>query len=92
MDQHASDEKYRFETLQQTTKIQSQQLFKPLKLDLSAVQEVLVTEHLDVFRRNGFEIQVTDAGTSDADETKKQQLHLVSLPYSKNTVFGVEGQ
>lgn len=84
IDQHASDEKFNFETLQHTTVVQSQPLVHPRILPLMAMDELTVIEHLDVFRRNGFGIQV------DEEETMGRRCKLVSLPMSKETVFGVE--
>lgn len=84
IDQHASDEKYNFETLQSTTIVQSQPLVVPRVLDLMAMDELAVSDHLDVFRRNGFVVEV------DAEAPTGQRCRLMSLPMSKETVFGVE--
>lgn len=57
IDQHASDEKYKYETLQASTTIQTQPLLAPLALDVSAVQEAVIQENLHIFRANGFEFE-----------------------------------
>ncbi|KAI5824843.1 DNA mismatch repair protein MutL [Schizophyllum commune Tattone D] len=83
VDQHASDEKYNFETLQQTTKIESQRLLRPRPLELTAADEMIARDHLDVLRQNGFEIE--DSGTgNDSDGAR---LRLVAQPVSKSTTF-----
>ena len=82
VDQHAADEKIRFETLQQTTEIHTQRLIAPLPLHLTAADELLVVDHMHVFVANGFGISV------DAEAPPTQRLHLVSLPLSKATLFG----
>lgn len=82
IDQHAADEKYNFETLQQTTVIESQRLFRPEPLELTAADEILAVENIDVLKRNGFE--VVRQGGEDDDEGR---LHLVAQPVSKGTVF-----
>lgn len=85
IDQHAADEKYNFETLQQTTVIESQRLFRPEPLELTAADEILAVENIDVLKRNGFE--VVRQGGEDDDEGR---LHLVSQPVSKDTVFNTK--
>lgn len=85
IDQHASDEKFTFETLQQTTILHQQPLVRPLPLELTAGEEMVVLDHLDVFAKNGFTFRVD----KDAPATKK--LQLLSLPFTKHTQFGVEG-
>ncbi|KAF8625447.1 hypothetical protein AX17_006848 [Amanita inopinata Kibby_2008] len=87
VDQHASDEKYNFETLQETTRIQSQKLFKPRHLELTAADELVAIENLDVLRQNGFEVEV-DAGASSG---QGQKLKLMTHPVSKGTVFDMAG-
>ncbi|KAF7760691.1 hypothetical protein Agabi119p4_10100 [Agaricus bisporus var. burnettii] len=47
VDQHAADEKYNFETLQQTTNIQSQTLFRSRPLELTASEELIKSTVFD---------------------------------------------
>uniref|UniRef100_K3WIM5 MutL C-terminal dimerisation domain-containing protein n=1 Tax=Globisporangium ultimum (strain ATCC 200006 / CBS 805.95 / DAOM BR144) TaxID=431595 RepID=K3WIM5_GLOUD len=84
IDQHASDEKFNYETLQQTTVLHQQPLVRPLPLELTAGEEMVILDHLDVFAKNGFTFLVQ----KDAPATKK--LKLLSLPFTKHTQFGVE--
>ncbi|OSX56998.1 hypothetical protein POSPLADRAFT_1077263, partial [Postia placenta MAD-698-R-SB12] len=86
VDQHAADEKYNFETLQQTTEIISQKLIRPQPLELTAADEILATENLDVLKRNGFEIDIDD----DATFGDGHRLKLCAQPISENTVFDVK--
>ncbi|KAJ3934300.1 MAG: hypothetical protein NXY57DRAFT_890483 [Lentinula lateritia] len=97
VDQHAADEKYNFETLQQTTNIESQKLLHPRPLELTASDELVALENLDVLRLNGFELEVV----SDAQEEEEdfemvddnpqsrvhRKLRLIAQPVSKSTVF-----
>ena len=53
VDQHASDEKRRFEELQRTTAIQTQPFIRPLRLEFAASEEETIINHLDVFEKNG---------------------------------------
>jgi DNA mismatch repair protein PMS2 len=57
VDQHAADEKYNFEDLQRNTQIRSQRLVRPMKLELSRMDEEVAREHEDVLRQNGFELE-----------------------------------
>lgn len=84
VDQHASDEKYNFEDLQKTTKLQSQPLVIPERLELTAIQEMTLIENLQVFEMNGFKFLIDD----NAEAGKKIKIH--SKPFSKNWEFGKE--
>ena len=79
IDQHASDEKYKFEQLQHQTIINSQPLVIPLELDISASEQNIITNHINIFHANGF-----------AFDTTHNKLQLTSVPYSKQIVFGVD--
>eukprot|EP00066_Takifugu_rubripes_P000791 XP_003961536.1 PREDICTED: mismatch repair endonuclease PMS2 [Takifugu rubripes] len=82
IDQHATDEKYNFEMLQQHTVLQGQKLIAPQKLHLTAVSENTLIDNIDIFRKNGFEFQV------DEDAQAMERVKLLSLPTSKNWTFG----
>ena len=56
--QHASDEIYNFETLQQSTEIHSLQLVVPQLLQLDPAAHSVLTDNLDVFRKNGFDFNI----------------------------------
>uniref|UniRef100_A0A8C9UE70 PMS1 homolog 2, mismatch repair system component n=1 Tax=Serinus canaria TaxID=9135 RepID=A0A8C9UE70_SERCA len=82
IDQHATDEKYNFEMLQQHTVLQGQKLIVPQNLNLTAVNETVLIENLEIFRKNGFDFVINE----NAPVT--QRVKLVSLPTSKNWTFG----
>ncbi|XP_037133703.1 mismatch repair endonuclease PMS2 isoform X2 [Syngnathus acus] len=82
IDQHATDEKYNFEMLQQHTVLQGQKLIVPQKLHLTAVNENVLMENIEIFQKNGFEFQI------DEDAQVMERVKLVSLPTSKNWTFG----
>ncbi|KAI0351151.1 DNA mismatch repair protein MutL [Trametes cingulata] len=84
VDQHAADEKYNFETLQQTTKIDSQKLFHPQVLELTAADELVALENVDVLRQNGFELDICE------DRPPGQRVRLSAQPISKGTVFDMK--
>ncbi|EAU83597.2 DNA mismatch repair protein [Coprinopsis cinerea okayama7 len=93
VDQHAADEKYNFETLQLTTKIQAQKLLRPRPLELTAGDELLAIENLEVLRNNGFEVEMIEENM-DGEETPRSQggrLRLTAQPVSKSTVFDMKG-
>lgn len=72
---------------------------------MTAASELTVIEHLHIFKQNGFEFDVPSApaaeeadmevsmeGTDDVTTRESTgRLKLVTLPYSNNTMFGVEG-
>ncbi|THU96806.1 hypothetical protein K435DRAFT_722494 [Dendrothele bispora CBS 962.96] len=96
VDQHAADEKYNFETLQQTTNIQSQKLFRPQPLELTASDELVALENLDILKKNGFELEVREDDPDvqmmddETSGTQTRRLSLVAQPVSKSTVFGMK--
>ena len=55
IDQHATDEKYNFEDLQKHTVIKSQKLIQPQRLELTAVNENVLIENIEIFRKNGWD-------------------------------------
>ncbi|KAK0208879.1 hypothetical protein DFS33DRAFT_1306169 [Desarmillaria ectypa] len=87
VDQHAADEKYNFETLQETTIIRSQKLFRPQPLELTAADELLTLEHLDILKKNGFEVE---RGDQYEDVRAGSKLRLTAQPMSKSTVFNMK--
>ena len=56
-----------------------------MALEVTAVEEITIMEHLDIFQQNGFHFKVDDS----AEPTNK--LKLAALPFSKGTQFGVSG-
>ncbi|KAM5228479.1 mismatch repair endonuclease PMS2 [Ctenodactylus gundi] len=82
VDQHAADEKYNFERLQRHSVLRAQRLLKPQTLNLTAVNEAVLIENLEIFRKNGFDFVV------DESAPVTQRAKLISLPTSKNWTFG----
>ncbi|KAI4291712.1 DNA mismatch repair protein PMS2 [Pancytospora philotis] len=74
VDQHAADEIYNFERLQQTFSLKKQRLIAPIALDISPLQELVVEDNREVFERNGFVVE----GKS-----------LLTIPVYKNHFFTV---
>lgn len=83
VDQHASDEKYNFETLQRETIIACQTLITPQPLELNIIEEFLILDNLSVFQTNGFKLKI------DEDEEPGHKISLLSVPISKQTVFDI---
>ena len=84
VDQHASDEKFNFEDQQRNTTIKSQRLIAPQKLELTAANEAILMDNVEIFRKNGFEFEI------DPNAEGMEKIKLVSLPTSRNWTFGVE--
>eukprot|EP00112_Aurelia_sp_Birch-Aquarium-sp1_P009719 Seg2114.2 transcript_id=Seg2114.2/GoldUCD/mRNA.D3Y31 product="Mismatch repair endonuclease PMS2" protein_id=Seg2114.2/GoldUCD/D3Y31 len=84
IDQHATDEKYNFERLQREHCLKGQRLIRPRPLELTPVNENILIDNVEIFRKNGFEFIID----KDAPSTKK--VKLVSLPTSKNWTFDVQ--
>ncbi|XP_034650294.1 mismatch repair endonuclease PMS2 isoform X1 [Drosophila subobscura] len=84
VDQHASDEKYNFESLQRSTQLEYQRLTVPQSLDLTAVNEMVLIDHLPVFEKNGFKFEINP----EAPATRK--VRLLGKPFSRQWEFGKE--
>ncbi|KAK7005309.1 mismatch repair endonuclease PMS2 [Biomphalaria glabrata] len=82
IDQHATDEKYNFEMLQRNTVLQSQKLISPQTIELTASNEAILVDNLEVFKKNGFDFIVNE------EALPTQRVKLVSTPVSKNWIFG----
>ena len=62
---------------------------RPKSLELTAADEIIAQDNLDVLRRNGFEIDIEDVGDSSEE---RGRLRLVAQPVSKSTVFDLKGE
>lgn len=60
VDQHASDEKYNFETLQRTTVFRSQRLIAPQVVEMSVIDELIAMDNMSVFEKNGFKLEIDE--------------------------------
>jgi len=82
VDQHASDEKFRFEGLNRESRIDRQPLVAPHHLQLTPAQEQLAESHLEVFRLNGFELRLDEA------RPPGRRLRVATLPACQGLIFG----
>jgi len=81
VDQHASDEKFRFEALNRESRIDRQPLVASHYLQLTPAQEQLAESHLEVFKKNGFELH------GDEARPPGRRLRLTTLPTCQGMVF-----
>ncbi|KAJ1774081.1 ATP-binding mismatch repair protein [Coemansia sp. RSA 1843] len=81
IDQHASDEKYNFEILQQRAVISAQPLIRPSQLELSVIDEGVAMEHKDTLMRNGFHVRI------DEDQEPGRRVSLLSQPFIDQMLF-----
>ena len=58
---------------------------RPRPLELSAADELVAIEKLEVLRSNGFEVSVNE------DAPARERVKLVAQPISKDTVFDFKG-
>ncbi|EPS64298.1 hypothetical protein M569_10482, partial [Genlisea aurea] len=83
VDQHAADEKYNYESLARTTVLNQQPLLRPLKMEMSPEEEIVISMNMNIFRKNGFLLE------EDIDAPPGHRFILKAVPFSKNVVFGV---
>ena len=81
LDQHACDEKFRFETLQASTIVHRQRLLQPLPLEASPSEENVIESNLEIFERNGFGIEI------DESLSPGSRIKITALPFSKSIQF-----
>ncbi|OMJ27054.1 DNA mismatch repair protein PMS1 [Smittium culicis] len=86
VDQHASDEKYNFETLQQKSVISSQPLIIPMTLELSIADENSAFEHKDILAKNGFVIK------ENSEASPGYRVQLLSQPFIEKSLFTASGK
>lgn len=82
IDQHATDEKYNFETLRRHTVMQGQKLICPLNLELTASNEIILMDNVEIFQKNGFDFIIDELSAPG------QRVKLLTAPVSKNWNFG----
>ncbi|XP_066935235.1 mismatch repair endonuclease PMS2-like [Clytia hemisphaerica] len=78
IDQHASDEKYNFETLQKKHILKTQTLIQPIPLEITPVQKHVLLDNIEIFKKNGFCFDIKDESC----------LKIISTPVHRNWVFG----
>ncbi|XP_014469708.1 PREDICTED: mismatch repair endonuclease PMS2 [Dinoponera quadriceps] len=84
IDQHATDEKFRFEKLSNGTKLKTQKLIVPKSLNFNALNETILIEHQQTFEDNGFTFKIDE----QAESGKK--IELIGMPVSGGWQFGQE--
>ncbi|XP_035729807.1 mismatch repair endonuclease PMS2-like [Vespa mandarinia] len=82
IDQHATDEKFRFEKLSNETKLKTQKLIIPKPLNLSSLNETILIEQREIFESNGFEFKI-----NTGDDVGKR-VELIGMPVSFGWQFG----
>jgi DNA mismatch repair protein PMS2 len=85
IDQHATDEKYNFERLQEIQTVQSQRLVHPKRLELTALEEEIVLQNLPAIEANGFKVHVDMSG----DEPVGSRCEVLALPMSREVTFSL---
>ncbi|KZC07572.1 PREDICTED: mismatch repair endonuclease PMS2 [Dufourea novaeangliae] len=82
IDQHATDEKYRFEKLNNETQLKTQKLIVPKPLNLSSLNETILIEHQKTFEDNGFSFNI------DSLAECGHRVNLTGIPVSGYWQFG----
>lgn len=90
IDQHASDEKFRFEGFQKTCNIDSQPLMVPLKLDVTASAVSIIRENLSIFKRNGFDFTFGRQQDDEGLHERQNQILLTRCPSLPNYKFEIQ--
>ena len=78
VDQHATDEKFRYEEFLNNTKIVSQPLVCPQSLDLDPGKKEILKENLTALEELGFGIEVAD----------NSKVKLIKVPHCDRIVLG----
>jgi len=79
IDQHATDEKHRFENLMKNCKMRSQPLLQCKAIQcVTPQQEIAIMENLDVFEANGFKFRIDEGAETG------YRVMITSLPMSLN--------
>lgn len=81
IDQHAADERFNFEKVCTELKIRPLKCVRPMLLELTAHDENIIIDHLNVFEKNGFRFLIDKEGVIG------KRIKLDSVPLSKSQVF-----
>ncbi|CAF4015349.1 unnamed protein product [Rotaria sp. Silwood2] len=88
VDQHAADEIYNFHRLYEQTIVSRQPLLHPKSIPLDPSRQILLQQHLDLFNRLGFDIEI------DENETRiDRRCRVLSYPTvsgAQSCVFGID--
>lgn len=84
IDQHATDEKFRFEKLNNETKLKTQKLIIPKPLNLASLNETIIVENKEFFDANGFTFTINSAAEFG------KRVMLTGIPVSGNWQFNQE--
>lgn len=60
-------------------------LHSPRPLELSAIEECVAMDNIKILEHNGFKLSIDNEGATG------RKLKLLTMPYSKNTIFGIKG-
>lgn len=85
LDQHACDEKYRYEQLL-ALPAKSQALIAPMQVELSVNEEMVVETHMAHFQRNGFSLKY------DGDAQPTLRVSVCAFPSHCGQVLNVNGK
>ncbi|KAF7988329.1 hypothetical protein HCN44_000902 [Aphidius gifuensis] len=81
IDQHATDEKYRFEKLNNETILKTQKLIIPKSLNLSSLNETILIDNRKFFDANGFTFNI------NTNDDYGKRVMLTGIPVSGNWQF-----
>ncbi|XP_043466753.1 mismatch repair endonuclease PMS2-like [Leptopilina heterotoma] len=81
IDQHASDEKFRFEKLNNETKLKTQLLIVPKLLNLSTLNETILIDNQTIFEDNGFSFAI------NREASQGHRVKLIGMPVSGGWQF-----
>lgn len=62
-------------------------MHRPRSLELTAADELVAIENMDLLQQNGFELQVDEAAAAG----QGTKLKVTAIPVSKSTEFGMTG-
>ncbi|CAB4066287.1 PMS2 [Lepeophtheirus salmonis] len=80
--QNVEDEKYNFETLQNTCRLEPQNMVIPQVLELTYANENILSENIDIFNENGFEFDFNEEANVGSHYKLKR------VPMYRNWNFG----
>jgi len=88
VDQHAADEIYNFHRLYDQTTISRQPLLHPKTIPLDPSRQVLLQQHLDLFNRLGFDIEINE--NESRIDRRCRILSYPTVSGAHSCVFGID--
>lgn len=91
IDQHASDERFHLERIEENPELSAQPMLRPQPLSLSSAEQLTLMEHRELFRHHGFEFVTGESLPNTANNgANEMKISLVRAPTFREHLLGAD--